>query len=282
MPRILLLALLLAPLSSQAEPWFDGAPMFADAESEALAHRLLEAHGGMAPMAEAKSLNFRFFTKVLGNPTPFYSYETLNLDNGDAVVDWPFFNATIGKQGDEVWSRNWPLPLPGGFFVRLTSSFLTLPWQLHADSTQVGPVSTATLPGSDTEYDVLRVEFEARNPSIPGTFYEIFVDRDSGLMAALRFDINHPGMVANPQQPLGPNLHVFGDYRRFGGLVIPTFYKTFGQGATGGGQTTAYHFVWNLRTDQPFDDIRAQAPSDAVMDRVSMAWWNTNSQGESR
>ena len=280
MPRILLSMLLLMPIASSAEPWFDGAPSFADAESRALAERLLDAHGGMAPMTEAESLQFNFFTKMIGNPTPFYSFEALDLDDGDAFVDWPFFDAAIGKDGDEAWTRNWPLPLPGGFFVRLTSSFLTLPWQLHADGATVGPAATGRLPGDDTEYDVLRVEFETRNPGIPGTFYEVFVDRETGLMAGVKFDINHPGMVANPEQPIGPNYHVFGDYRRFNGLAIPTFYKSYGRGSAQGGESNAYHFVWNLRTDRPFDDRRAKTPPDALIDHVSMAWWGTASKGE--
>jgi len=280
MSRILLAFLLLVPVAATAEPWFAGEPEFADEASQVLAAELLAAHGGMGPMADANSVQFSFFTKMIGNPTPFYSHETLDLATGDAYVDWPFWNATIGWHDETLWTRNWPMPLPAGFFVRLTSSFLTLPWQIHTGNADIGPASQDTLPGDDTVYDVLRVTFDDRHPGIPGTFYDIFVDPESHLMAGLRFDINHPGMVANPKQPLGPNYHVFGDYRTFNGLVIPTFYKSFGQGGSTGGDSNAYHFVWNMQLDQPVDDSRSGVPSDAVIDQVSIDWWLSDDNTE--
>lgn len=276
MLRILLTFLLVVPTMSAAAPWFGGDPRYSDDASRILAAELLEAHGGMAPMASAKSLQFNFFTKMLGNPTPFYSLETLDLETGDAYIDWPFWNATIGWDRQKLWTRNWPMPLPAGFFVRLTSSFLTLPWQIQTGSALIGPVSVDRLPGDDTNYDVLHVTFADRHPGIPGTFYEIFVDPDTRLMAGVRFDINHPGMVANPKQPLGPNYHVFGDYRSFNDLTIPTFYKSYGQGSSAGGDSNAYHFVWNMQVDQAFDTSRVELPSDALVDRVSIDWWSSD------
>jgi len=82
-------------------------------------------------------------------------------------------------------------------------------------------------------------------------------------------------MVANPSQPLGPNYHVFGDYRTFDELVIPTFYKSYGQGSSKGGSSNAYHFVWDLKLDQPLDSTHAAAPADAEIDQVSTDWWQS-------
>jgi hypothetical protein len=153
-----------------------------------------------------------------------------------------------------------------------------LPWQIHADGANIGPVRQATLPEDDKLYDVLRITFDQRSPSMPGTFYDMFIDPESGLMKGVRFDINHPGMVANPSQPLGPNFHVFGEYRKFDGLVLPTFYKSYGAGSANGGGSNAYHFAWDVRLDQPFDTSRLVAPADAVQDAVSMKWWQSNKQ----
>jgi len=276
MLRRYLVLLLLVPGLASSEPWFQGDPEYVDEASRRLATELVSAHGGMAAIREADSVQFNFFTKMIGNPTPFYSFETLDLETGNAYVDWPFWNATIGWDQERLWTRNWPMPLPAGFFVRLTSSFLTLPWQIQTDGARLGPVSQEKLPGDDTLYDVLRVRFESRHPGIPGTYYDIFVHPDARLMAGLRFDINHPGMVANPKQPLGPNYHIFGDYRQFDGMVIPTFYKSYGQGSSNGGDSNAYHFVWNMQLDKPFDTSRVVIPDDAVIDEVSMNWWGSN------
>ena len=276
MLRVIAIMMLLTPAVAYSKPWFQGDPEYVDEASRALATALLDAHGGLQPMTDATSLQFNFFTKMIGNPTPFYSFETLDLATGNAYVDWPFWNATIAWDQERLWTQNWPMPLPAGFFVRLTSSFLTLPWQIQTDNALIGPVSRDKLPGDETVFDVLRVTFSNHHPGIPGTFYEIFVDPESRLMIGLRFDINHPGMVANPKQPLGPNYHVFGDYRTFGGLVIPTFYKSYGQGSANGGDSNAYHFVWNLQVDQPFDASRIAAPKDMVVDQVSVDWWQSD------
>ena len=278
MLRLLLILTLIASASAQATPWFDGTPDFADEASLALAEKVLQAHGGMQPMSEAKSLQFSFFTKMIGGSMPFYSFEAVDLATGDAYIEWPFWDATIAWKDGELWSQQWPMPMPAGFFIRLTTSFITLPWQINADGANIGPISQATLPEDDEIYDVLRITFDQRSPSMPGTFYDMFIDPESGLMKAIRFDINHPGMVANPSQPLGPNIHVFGEYKKYGGMVIPTFYKTYGAGSANGGGSNAYHFAWDVRLDRPFDSSRLVAPEDAVLDSVSMKWWQSNEQ----
>ena len=275
MLRILPILVLIASASAAASPWFNGTPEYADDASKTLAERVLEAHGGMQPMASAASLQFNFFTKVIGGPTPFYSFEAVDLATGNAYIEWPFWESRVGWKDGELWSHQWPMPMPAGFFIRLTTSFITLPWQIQADGANVGPVSTGKLPEDATEYDVLRITFDARSPTIPGNFYDLYIDPETHLMRGVRFDINHPGMVANPSQPLGPNYHVFGEYRKFDGLIIPTFYKSYGKGSASGGSSNAYHFAWNVQLDQPFDASRLIAPDGAKHDAVSMQWWRT-------
>ena len=257
----------------QAKPLFDSAPTFADEESRQIAMQLLKAHGGMLPWQTAKSLQFQFFTKMINNPKPFYSKEYLDLNTGAALIDWQFFNSQVAWDTKQVWASNWKLPLSPGFFVRLTSSFITLPWQIHQQDMRVGPAGIGHLPEDVTPYTTLKVTMASPNPSMPGTFYEIFIDRKSGLMRGVRFDINHPGMVQNPDQPLGPNIHVFDEFRRMDGLVLPTFYHTFGQGNGSGTNTRAYHFVWDITLRKPFPDLTKIRPSHAEVDTISTKWW---------
>lgn len=277
--RALLLTFLASGIA-QAEPWFNGSPDYLDEASRELAADLLAAHGGMEPMSQAESLRFNFFTKMIGAPTPFYSLEAVDLETGNAYIEWPFWESRVGWKDGELWSHQWPMPMPAGFFIRLTTSFVTLPWQINADVANVGPASSGQLPEDDIVYDVLRVTFDQRSPTIPGTFYDIYIDPETRLMKGIRFDINHPGMVANPSQPLGPNFHVFGEYRQFDGLLLPTFYLSYGTGSTNGGASNAYHFAWDVQLDQPFDHTRLMAPAGAQRDVVSMNWWGSSSDLE--
>ena len=277
----MLRALMLAFLASgvaQAAPWFDGSPEYADDASRQLAASLLEAHGGMQPMQDAKSLQFNFFTKANGGPNPFFSFEAVDLATGNAYLEWPDWNASVALHDGELWSHQWPMPMPAGFFIRLTTSFITMPWQMQANSANVGPVSQGQLPNDDMIYDVLRITFDQRSPSIPGTFYDLYIDTETHVMKGIRFDINHPGMVANPSQPLGPNFHVFFEHRQFDGLILPTSYVTYGQGS--GDAAGAYHFAWNVRLDEPFNEAKLDAPDGAVRDQVSMDWWQSSNKEE--
>jgi len=276
MLKTIMILILLGSAPVLADPWFDGLPEYTDDSARELAEAVLAAHGGMQPMQEAKSLQFRFFTKVVGAPTPFYSFEAVDLATGNAYVDWPLWDATIALNDGELWSHQWPMPMPAGFFVRLTTSFLTLPWQIQADGAHVGPVSRDYLPDDDKEYAVLRITFDARSASIPGTYYDLFVDPESKLMKGIRFDINHPAMVATPGQALGPNYHVFDEYRKFSGIVLPTFYLSYGSGIRAGGKSNAHHFVWDVSLDVPFANDRLAAPEGARRDTVSMDWWRSS------
>lgn len=276
MLRFIIFVILIFPLSALSKPWFNGQPDFADQASQELAKKVLAAHGGMKAMNNVESFQFNFFTKAIGVPAPFYSIETLDLNTGSSYIDWPLFNATTAWNQETVWSEQWPLPLPAGFFSRLTSSFLTLPWQMYTDNANISLSGQDTLPDDDAKYDILKITFDQRNPSIPGTYYEMFIDPESHLMRAIRFDINHPGMAANPNQPLGPNLHVFGEYNQIGGLVIPTYYKTYGQRSNNSQISNAYHFVWDIKANQDFDHSRLVMPKTATVDEVSLQWWESN------
>lgn len=268
------LLILIAPLAGQARPYFQGEPNYTDQQSRELAEKVLAAHGGMEPWADASSLQFKFFTKMINNPMPFYSFEAVNIETGAAYIDWLLFDATVAWDKQKMWSSNWEIPLPAGFFIRLTTSFITLPWQIQADSALVGPVSRGEIPaGGGVVYDVLRVTFDHRSPSIPGTFYDLYVDPENGLMKAIRFDINHPGMVANPNQPLGPNFHVFYEYRKIGGLILPTYYESWGQGSANGGKSNAIHVAFDISLDKDFDAAKLTPPDNATVDQVSMDWW---------
>lgn len=271
---LFILPLIAASQLSHAAPYFHGEPEFADDPARTLAGQMLEAHGGMAAWQAADAFRFKFFTHMVNAPRPFLSDETIDLESGAAYMDWLLFDGVTAWDGETAWSVNWPMPISAGFFVRLSATFITLPWQVFADEARIASDGQAALAGEDGMYDVLRVTYDAPTPSLPGTYYRLFIDPESRLLRAVEFDIAHPGMVANPNQPLGPNLHVFGEYRQVGELIFPTFYETIGQGSAKGGAQTAYHFAWDIDLGASFDHGRLKQPENAVVDTSSMQWWN--------
>ena len=74
---------------------------------------------------------------------------------------------------------------------------------------------------------------------------------------------------------MGPNFHVFTEYRKFDGLTLPTSYISYGTGSANGGSSNAYHFAWNVKLDEPLDETILVAPDGAVLDTMSMDWWKS-------
>ena len=259
---------------------FSGAPAYESEAARQAVMGMIEAHGGLEPWAEVDTLRFQFFTKVIGAPTPqppFYSIETTSIATGDVILDWPWFGAETVWSGEEVWSRNWPIPpLPPGFFTQLTTSFITLPWLTQTDGVTIsGPIKDR-LPEDAHDpklYDVVHMTFDHPNPSIPGEFYDIFIDPDTHLMKAVRFNITHPGMVRIAGQNIGPNFHVFSEYQNIGGLKIPVYYYTYGSGAAPSQDVNALHVVFGLQLDATFDEDRLARPEDAIVDVETTNWW---------
>jgi len=256
--------------------YFLGQPEYQDSRSQALVTAMLEAHGGTQAWSDAEVLSFRFVTKVVGGGAPFYSIEKVALDAGATYIEWPWLQATTGWDGTTVWSKNWPMPIPPGFFTHLTTSFITMPWLTQHDDAVLSYVGHETLPKSEDEMEVVRLTFDAPGPHVPGNYYELFIDPERKLLRAVRFDITHPRMVANPNQPIGPNIHVFEEYRSLAGLVVPTYYVTHGT-RQGQGSTAAVHMVFDMSLEGRLEPKQTALPEGGVVDTATAQWWQGSS-----
>lgn len=250
-----------------------GTPEYATAETRLLIERMVDAHGGLDPWQAVEVIGFNFFTKNSGNPNPWFSRETTDRRSGRAILDWPYLDASIVWDGSEVWSVNWPVQIPPGFFTRLTYSFITMPWLTQSSGARLEATGTGKLPNDDTQYATVRMTLPHRSASIPGTYYELFIDPSSHLLKAIGFDLAHPGMVANPDQPLGPNYHVFEEYSEYAGLTIPTYYVSYGFNQRNKKKSSAIHVVFDLTLNESFDEARMEKPIDAVVDEATLNWW---------
>lgn len=267
--------------SASQREFYSGQPHYESDDTKRAVEEMIIAHGGMDRWANISTLQFGFFTKVIGAPNPqppFYSVETTNLNTGAAIIEWPWFSAETIWDGEHVWSRNWPIkPLPPGFFTQLTTSFITLPWLTQTKSVNLYGPFEGRLPADAHDpktYDVVRMTFEKPNPKIPGEYYEIYIDPETKLMRAIKFNITHPGMVRIAGQNIGPNYHVISEYQNIDGFVMPTYYFTYGSGNNAGQNTNALHVVFNLKSNVQIDDSLFAMPADAVLDEETTDWWN--------
>lgn len=269
------IAIALASQPAAASPRIlTGEPDYANEEARALVEEMLAAHGGTEPWSRIDGLRFDFFTKVIGNNSPpFLSVEHTNFRTGNTLIEWPMLGAQTGYDGKEVWSQNWRGPLPPGFFVGLTTSFITLPWLTQRADAHISAPRIGALPFHDEIYNVVTLTFDEAGPHVPGDFYELFIDRQTHLLEGIGFNITHPFMMRIANQAIGPNYHRIVEYTEVEGLKIPSYYVTHGFNQASGNQTEAMHSVFGLQADDVMEEGGPTRPADAVTDEMTSAWW---------
>jgi hypothetical protein len=267
---------------AKAAPKFSGTPIYESDEARALVEDMIAAHGGMSAWDGVETLQFHFFTKVVNpnaSPPPFYSIETTRLSDGAAHIEWPLINAQTVWDGKTLWSENWNVgPLPAGFFIQLTTSFITLPWLTQTDGVTISAIEEKSWPGSDVTFPTVRMILNRRAPMIPGEFYDLFIDPETKRLKAIGFNITHPGMVRIAGQSIGPNYHVFKEYTRVGNAVLGSYYETIGSPAANGLTTRAIHNAFRFRQNIALTDDKLKPGPNAIVDEESMNWW----KGEDR
>lgn len=248
-------------------------PSYATPETKSVVEAMVARHGGLPAWRSASQVRYRFFTRNVGADEPWLSWESVEPRTGRARIDWPVLGAVTGFDGKDVWTRGWRVPLSPGFFAHLTYSFVTLPFQTQQDGVTLEAVGRGKLPNRPEELLTVRMTMTRPRGTVPGTYYRLFIDPSTHLLRAVEFDIAHPGMVANPDQPLGPNTHIFEEHRTVGGLVLPVSYLTVGRNPRDRVEHLAVHYVFDLSVDRPFDPATAQRPPDATVDSTTNRWW---------
>lgn len=233
----------------------------------------VEAHGGRAAFENLPGLSYWFFTRNTGAPDPWLSIESIDFATGRSVIEWPVYEAKIWSDGESAWSRGWPLGFSPGFFPYLTPSFVTLPFLLDGPGVHLGEVELKKLPEDDTDYLSFRITFEEPRGLAPGTYYRMYVNPETFEYRAIEFDINHPGLVANPNQPLGPNIHVFQEFKNVGGVRLASYYNTYGQNRRNNTVSTADHWLFAVSTERPFSEAWEDGPDGEQLDAVTTEFW---------
>lgn len=276
--KLIFVVLVLMMLSGQGFAQ-NASPQYDSKKTQHLVEKMLKAHGGFETWQQADSFWFQFMTNVKGSPQPFYTQEHIDLKQEQAYLKWPLWQSKLVWDGEKLKSENWPIKqLPPGFFTKLTASFISLPWLTQDNSVSLSYRNEAKLPDGNIVYFVVRMEYGTQRPEIPGTYLDLFIDKQNYLMRGIGFDINHPAMVANTNQAIGPNYHIMRDYQQVNGLTIPAYYVSYGKRPNGNFSSNAVHMVFDVRFDKPFDTKELKVGDTAVEDKPTLNWWKGGDQ----
>lgn len=235
-------------------------------------HMMIEAHGGMEKWASAPTVSLQHELTSPQDPDDVWrSIEVTEQGSRRSYQEWPLEEARIASDGKETWSLNWKRKNPPKFMVNLAYYFLNLPWITQDNGVNLNYEGLGRFPTAEKDYWKVRMTFDAGVGESPDDYYTIFVDPESHRMAATEFVVTYGAMLDLFQVPeevtaIGPLYHVYDEFGRFDGLVVPTSYRTFFVNAE---RLYGNHTVSHISFTQSFDASRLQRPKGAIVDQSS-------------
>ena len=116
---------------------------------------MLKAHGGLKPWQDAPSIRF---TSIMHNNYHgksefawWVANEVIDQKTRQVYQHWPYDDADIGYDNQQVWSRNWRKSNPPSFMVSAFYYFVNLPWLTQDDGVILSTPSKFKWPGTETE-----------------------------------------------------------------------------------------------------------------------------------
>ncbi|MCB1057588.1 MAG: hypothetical protein KDD11_18975 [Acidobacteria bacterium] len=244
--------LLLLPLTAVAETM----------TSEQIVDRMVAAHGGLEAWASAPTVHFEDKFSSPGRDGAKPTRVTVEQGPRRAYMDVVGTDMSMGWDGEKAWGVNWKVPAPPRFFALLNYYFLDLPWMTQDPGVVLGDPGTGKLPGSDTEYLVVRMSFESGVGDSPGDYYDLYIDPESFELAGTRYIVTYKAVLPEGMTATPPHTLVYDSWEEVSGLKVPTHYTVY----MDGGNIYATCTVTGWSFTEPFDEARMTPPPDAVVD----------------
>ena len=253
------------------------APRYASEDTREVIEAMVEAHGGMDRWLAAPSIRF---DNIMYNPYHeknqfawWVSHEVIDQETRKVWQAWPMHDATIGFDGDAVWSDNWRMANPPTFMVHFFYYFVNLPWLTQDDGVRLSEVTEFEWPGVGT---LNRVEM--RFVDAPGVgktdkdYFVLFIDPNSSRLVAYQYAIAYQPMldimnVPADREVFGPMWRMITSFEEVDGLLFPTAWRTM---PGPNERIVGNHVILNIDISTPFEDEKAAKPeaSDVLVDSI--------------
>jgi hypothetical protein len=251
---LVLLALLALPAPSA---WAATGPD----ESLALVDAMVEAHGGMEAWASAPTVTFtdefRSGEATEGQPMRV----TVEQGPRRAYIDLPGTDMRMAWDGERAWSESWQVPMPPRFVALLDYYFLNLPWMATDPGVILSEVGSGTLPGDDTEYRTVEMNFDPGTGDTPDDYYLLYIHPETHRLAATEYTVTYNSLLPEGMDSTPVHLLVYDEWTEVDGLLVPTAYTIYE-----GEAVYASNVIRDWSFDEPFDASRMEMPDGAVVD----------------
>jgi hypothetical protein len=248
--------LLLSPFSARANGSAAGAE---------LVRSMTAAHGGLERFRAAPTVSF---TIEAGSPGKGESTSHVCVEQGRrrVLMEFPGTPMRMAWDGERAWSENWKLPYPPRFFALLDYYFLCLPWMAADPGVELGEPGIGRLPDDPTEYQTVRMTFQAGIGDTPDDYYVLYIHPETHELHACEYIVTYAGVLPEGIDSSPPHLLVYEECTGVDGLRLPSGYKVYDKASQAVLFTATVH-DWSLR--EPFDPARLRMPTDGVVDTSS-------------
>jgi hypothetical protein len=261
-------------LAILVSPTILAAPQYASEETRDVIGKMLKAHGGLERWQSAPSISF---DAVMHNnfhgKTEFAWWvqnETIDQKTRQVYQDWTLDGATLGYDGNEVWTQGWNRPNPPTMMVHFFYYFVNLPWLTQDEGVTLGEPKAFTWPEANKELIEISMNFtKAPGPGKTAKdYFVLYIDPISYRLFGYQYGIGYRpflDLVNMPegQETFGPLWRIITKYSEVDGLVFPSAFRTMPEADA---RIVGNHVILNIDVSKPFDYEKAKRPADGVID----------------
>lgn len=235
--------------------------------------RAINAHGGLKAWYEAPTSSFtweysnagmngRFKTRaVVDNQTRRAYHEILEIGTPDEPKP---YEGRFAWDGEQAWIYPADTSIINPRFWALTGYyFQQIPFVLADPG-----LSYEVLPDEELDgkaYDMVKVSFGNGVGDSPGDTYTLYVDKESDMVAAIRYTVTYGRQPPAPgdDEPPGETLMLYEDYTTVDGLTVPTHF--YGSNFADGAVVDFKNEAWatDISYSRPFDESKLEMPEGA-------------------
>ncbi len=232
--------------------------------------RAIEAHGGLEAWYRAPTSSYTWEYANTGTDVQFKSY--LVVDNRtrqvyhDLLEVGPYgdpqpVDARFAWDGSDAWIYPDSIQKVNPRFWALSGYYFEqIPFVLADPGLRYERLPDEELDG--VPHDMVRVSFEEGVGGSPGDTYTLYVNKEAGLVGAVRYTVTY-GRSPAPDDEQSETLFYYEDYETVDGLTVPTHFRGYGfkDGQRGAFRNEAWADSISFR--RPFDASNLEAPEGA-------------------
>lgn len=232
--------------------------------------RAIDAHGGLEAWYSAPTSSYTWEYANVGADLHFASF--LVADNRtrrvyhDLLTVGPYgrpqpVEARFAWDGSEAWIAPDSIEkVNPRFWATSGYYFEQIPFVLADPGIRYEALPDDTLDG--VPHTMVRVTFEPGVGDSPGDSYTLYLDEETGRVAAIRYTVTF-GREPDAGAPPRETLFYYDDYVTVDGLTVPTRFRGYSFSEDGRGAFKNEAWADSISFRRPFDASRLEAPPNA-------------------